>query len=72
MCDELKFLKFGVTCWAVWEDRNKMKFNLPLAPVEYKSKWILRYVNEIYLVVDNLKNREVRGSVTDEGGGGSR
>lgn len=56
--DDLQFVKFGITCWALWEDRNKIHFGEALTTVEYKSEWILHYA-------DDLSNMAEPGRISD-------
>lgn len=41
--DDLQFVKFGITFWASWEDRNKIHFGEALTTMEYKSECFIEH-----------------------------
>lgn len=45
---------YAICCRALWEDRNKFLYSLPVPSIEVKSRWIVTYFT-IFRAALNLK-----------------
>lgn len=37
----------GVTCWAIWEDRNRLRVHSKIALIHLKVEWLFGFCDDI-------------------------